>query len=185
MRRLRKKIKSLNWHANEDLIYGGKLWNIVAPMLASVTEIVGAVVYAEASEVISPAPSSVPCLKRLAGELVSSSSTGTERVYAYPSARSDIFALPFQESFSYSLESLSHTRNLQFFKNLMNVPFFDLEHIWEEHTYFEFENPSVEWTMSTMVQEPYVNHIPTISARNKTLPRCDYNRRKTKFHLHS
>lgn len=45
----------------------------------------------------------------------------------------------------------------------MNGPYFDLETIWDEHTYFEFENRSVEWTMSTMVQEPYVNHIPTVS----------------------
>lgn len=45
----------------------------------------------------------------------------------------------------------------------MNGPYFDLEQIWDEHTYFEFENRSVEWTMSTMVQEPYVNHIPTVS----------------------
>jgi carboxymethylenebutenolidase len=46
----------------------------------------------------------------------------------------------------------------------MNGPYFDLEQIWDEHTYFEFENRSVEWTMSTMVQEPYVNHIPTVSS---------------------
>jgi carboxymethylenebutenolidase len=47
----------------------------------------------------------------------------------------------------------------------MNGPYFDLEQIWDEHTYFEFENRSVEWTMSTMVQEPYVNHIPTVSTK--------------------
>jgi carboxymethylenebutenolidase len=46
----------------------------------------------------------------------------------------------------------------------MGGPYFDLEEIWEEHTYYEFADRSVEHTMSTMVQEPYVNHVPTVSA---------------------
>lgn len=45
----------------------------------------------------------------------------------------------------------------------MKGPYFDLEAIWDEHTYYEFDNRSVECTMGTMVQEPYVNHIPTVS----------------------
>ena len=40
---------------------------------------------------------------------------------------------------------------------------FDLEAIWEEHTYFEFADRSAAKTMGTMVQEPYVNHVPTVS----------------------
>jgi carboxymethylenebutenolidase len=43
----------------------------------------------------------------------------------------------------------------------MGGPYFDLEAIWEEHTYFEFAEREVEKTMGTMVEEPYVNHIPT------------------------
>ncbi|KAK8016754.1 carboxymethylenebutenolidase [Apiospora rasikravindrae] len=42
-------------------------------------------------------------------------------------------------------------------------PFFDLEKIWDEHTYWEFEARDVEQTMATMVEEPYVNHIPTLT----------------------
>lgn len=45
----------------------------------------------------------------------------------------------------------------------MGGPYFDLEAIWEEHTLFEFGERAVEKTMSTMVQEPYVNHIPTMT----------------------
>jgi carboxymethylenebutenolidase len=48
-------------------------------------------------------------------------------------------------------------------KPKMGGPYFDLEEIWEEHTYYEFADRSVEHTMSTMVQEPYVNHVPTVS----------------------
>jgi len=40
---------------------------------------------------------------------------------------------------------------------------FDLEAIWEEHTYFEFADRSAAKTMGTMVQEPYVNHVPTMT----------------------
>ncbi|KAG0161654.1 hypothetical protein PDIDSM_5329 [Penicillium digitatum] len=35
--------------------------------------------------------------------------------------------------------------------------------IWDEHTYYEFEARSVEKTMATMVSEPYVNHVPTLT----------------------
>lgn len=80
----------------------------------------------------------------------------------YPISKSFRFALPFQDDFRYSTEAVSHTRNLSFLKPLMDGPYFDLETIWDEHTYYEFEDRSVERTMSTMVQEPYVNHIPTV-----------------------
>jgi carboxymethylenebutenolidase len=83
--------------------------------------------------------------------------------YSYPEARNCQFSLPFQEDFDYNAESVSHTRNLIFLKNIIGGPYFDLEQIWDEHTYYEFENRSVEHTMSTMVQEPYVNHVPTVS----------------------
>jgi carboxymethylenebutenolidase len=49
---------------------------------------------------------------------------------------------------------------------VFSCPYFDLEDIWEEHTYYEFADRSVEHTMSTMVQEPYVNHVPTVSSNS-------------------
>ena len=70
--------------------------------------------------------------------------------------------MPFQEHFHYITESVSYTRNLSFLKPRLGGPYFDLETIWEEHCYYEFADRSVEHTMSTMVQEPYVNHIPTV-----------------------
>lgn len=149
-----------------SIVYNGRLWDLVAPLLSSTTEISGAVIYANSEEEPSLSASPIPNLKHLSGNPSSTSdntNTPTSRLYTYPSAKSSSFALPFQDNFSYSLEALSHTRNLTFLKPLMNGPYFDLEQIWDEHTYFEFENRSVEWTMSTMVQEPYVNHIPTVS----------------------
>ena len=39
----------------------------------------------------------------------------------------------------------------------------DLATLWEEHCRHEFQTFDVEATMKTMVAEPYVNHIPTMT----------------------
>ena len=84
-------------------------------------------------------------------------------VHRYPSASSSFFAIPAHPDFRASAASVSHTRSLSFLKPLLGGPHFDLEAIWEEHTRYEFGDRSVEETMATMVQEPYVNHVPTMT----------------------
>ena len=71
--------------------------------------------------------------------------------------------LPASEDYHASSAGLAHTRSLSFLKPLLDGPYFDLEAIWDEHTKFEFEERDVGETMATMVQEPYVNHIPTMT----------------------
>jgi carboxymethylenebutenolidase len=39
----------------------------------------------------------------------------------------------------------------------------DLAALWEQHCSFEFASRDVDATMATMVQEPYVNHVPTMT----------------------
>jgi carboxymethylenebutenolidase len=39
----------------------------------------------------------------------------------------------------------------------------DLVTLWEAHCRFEFETRDVDATMATMVAEPYVNHVPTMT----------------------
>ena len=39
----------------------------------------------------------------------------------------------------------------------------DLAALWEEHCRHEFETRNVDATMATMVDRPYVNHIPTMT----------------------
>ena len=39
----------------------------------------------------------------------------------------------------------------------------DLVAIWEAHCKYEFETRDLDATMATMVAEPYVNHIPTMT----------------------
>ncbi|MBW2499066.1 MAG: nuclear transport factor 2 family protein [Deltaproteobacteria bacterium] len=43
------------------------------------------------------------------------------------------------------------------------MPEYDLVALWEEHCRYEFETRDVDATMATMVDEPYVNHIPTMT----------------------
>jgi carboxymethylenebutenolidase len=94
------------------------------------------------------------------GILKPSKNAGKE--HYYPKVKGQWYS-PDDADFDYAADSVAHTRNLQFLKPKMGGPYFDLEAIWEEHTYYEFADRSVEHTMSTMVQEPYVNHIPTVS----------------------
>jgi carboxymethylenebutenolidase len=39
----------------------------------------------------------------------------------------------------------------------------DLEALWEAHCRHEFETRDVDATMATMVSNPYVNHVPTLT----------------------
>jgi carboxymethylenebutenolidase len=43
------------------------------------------------------------------------------------------------------------------------MPDHDLAALWEAHCRHEFETRDVDATMSTMVEAPYVNHIPTMT----------------------
>ncbi|KAI1045546.1 hypothetical protein LB505_013766 [Fusarium chuoi] len=149
------------------IAYSTVLWNQIAPHVDSFSQISGAVIFGDLgdSDISAIASSKVPQLHHLAGK----SSKRLQRTkavtaYNYPEAKSYLFATPFSKDFSYNMESVSHSRSLGFLKPLMNGPYFDLEVIWDEHTHWEFENRSVENTMSTMVQEPYVNHVPTVIA---------------------
>ncbi|KAJ8102921.1 hypothetical protein POJ06DRAFT_59046 [Lipomyces tetrasporus] len=105
---------------------------------------------------------SKPGQLHLAGRSTSSNSGNLTR-YVYPESASAGFILPGHDDFNPSSASLAHTRTLTHLKKHLHGPYFDLEAIWDEHTYFEFETRSVPSTMGTMVQEPYVNHIPTLT----------------------
>jgi carboxymethylenebutenolidase len=46
---------------------------------------------------------------------------------------------------------------------MSNVSKPDLAALWDEHCRYEFETRDVDATMATMVESPYVNHIPTMT----------------------
>ncbi|KAF8639983.1 hypothetical protein AX17_001229 [Amanita inopinata Kibby_2008] len=82
--------------------------------------------------------------------------------YTYTSP-SPYFVLPHTTGYDSGSASVAHSRTLAFLRKHVGGPLFDLEAIWDEHTYFEFEVRSVAKTMGTMVAEPYVNHVPTMA----------------------
>lgn len=82
--------------------------------------------------------------------------------YSYSDVSSASFMIPGHPEFKLSSASVAHSRTLSFLKKHLGGPYFDLEKIWDEHTFYEFGDRSVEKTMATMVDEPYVNHIPTV-----------------------
>ncbi|KAJ5758314.1 uncharacterized protein N7511_007008 [Penicillium nucicola] len=90
-------------------------------------------------------------------------SDGIHTTHMYSDVSSANFMIPGHPEFKMSTAGVAHTRSVAFIKKHMGGPFFDLEKIWDEHTYYEFGDRSVEKTMATMVQEPYVNHIPTLT----------------------
>lgn len=150
--------------------YDPNCWDLAADTINSTTEIKGVVVYADITHKDSIKASTTPALHHLAGKGADRPlrSSGLTAFY-YPSVSTFKFAIPFQDSFHYTTEAISHTRSITHLKKLMDGPYFDLELIWDEHTYYEFADRSVEHTMSTMVQEPYVNHVPTVSCDRQKL----------------
>ncbi|KAH8886563.1 hypothetical protein GQ53DRAFT_727560 [Thozetella sp. PMI_491] len=144
--------------------YDPEAWAEAAEAAAAIPAIAAAVIFADAAQEGSIAASKVPTIHHLAGKgegrpLRSEALTK----YYYPGVDTYKFATPFQNSFHYTTEAISHTRSITLLKQQMGGPYFDLELIWEEHTYYEFADRSVEHTMSTMVQEPYVNHVPVLT----------------------
>lgn len=105
---------------------------------------------------------SKPHLLHIAGSRKVVATDISAKSYTYPTVNG-LFVLPSSKSYNSSAAAVSHTRSLTFLKPLLGGPYFDLEAIWEEHTRYEFEDRAVECTMATMVQEPYVNHVPTLT----------------------
>ncbi|KAI1121834.1 hypothetical protein F5Y10DRAFT_255510 [Nemania abortiva] len=113
--------------------------------------------------------SSKPELVHIAGAAPSPSPASSPRPntrrHHYASAKSPSFILPSAADFNYAAAGVSHTRSLTFLKApaALGGPAFDLEAIWDEHTTYEFATRSVAQTMGTMVDEPYVNHVPVLT----------------------
>lgn len=72
------------------------------------------------------------------------------------------FAIPYRDSFHKRADSLAHTRTLELIRRVLG-PYYDYEALFAEHTYHEFTTRDVDATMATMIEEPYVNHTPTLT----------------------
>jgi carboxymethylenebutenolidase len=66
------------------------------------------------------------------------------------------------ETFDKSSYNLSYTRTLELLRRVLG-PRYDLDKIWDRHTELEFAARAAEETMTTMVAEPTVNHVPVMT----------------------
>ncbi len=82
-------------------------------------------------------------------------------LYLYPGC-DHAFAAPERTSFNKPATLMAHSRSIALFRKVLG-PHYDLSALWDRHTELEFAVRSAEATMATMVAEPYVNHIPTMT----------------------
>lgn len=72
------------------------------------------------------------------------------------------FAREGSVHFNANAARLAYDRSLNFLVPRVG-PAYDLEALWEKHLDYEFTTRDADLTMGTMVAEPYVNHIPTMT----------------------
>jgi carboxymethylenebutenolidase len=82
-------------------------------------------------------------------------------IYVYPGV-DHAFASPGRPSFDKQASGMAHTRSLALLRRVMG-PRYDLNTLWEAHRSCEFDARDADATIATMVDEPYVNHIPTMT----------------------
>lgn len=72
------------------------------------------------------------------------------------------FSRPEGDHYDKTATAVAYERTLGLFRKVLG-PIYDLSALWEMHCYYEFATRDVPATMATMVAEPYVNHIPTMT----------------------
>lgn len=82
-------------------------------------------------------------------------------LYLYPEV-GHAFARPASEHYHKPSALMAHQRSVAAFRQAMG-PRYDLSALWDKHCEYEFSTRNVDDTMATMVAEPYVNHIPTLT----------------------
>ncbi|ATE60119.1 dienelactone hydrolase family protein [Thauera sinica] len=82
-------------------------------------------------------------------------------VHVYPGV-GHAFARPAGDHYHKPSALLAHERSIAALRRVLG-PDYDLSALWEEHIRHEFDTRNVPATMATMVDQPYVNHIPTMT----------------------
>ena len=82
-------------------------------------------------------------------------------IYVYPGA-DHAFNNPVRPSYDRFAASLAHSRTIGMLRHAIG-PRFDLSALWERHADLEFKYRDADATMTTMVDRPYVNHVPTMT----------------------
>ncbi|EGH28916.1 dienelactone hydrolase [Pseudomonas syringae pv. japonica str. M301072] len=82
-------------------------------------------------------------------------------IYVYPNV-DHAFARVGSDHYDKPAATMAHERTIAALKREIG-PHFNLSDLWDEHVKHEFETRNVPDTMATMVAQPYVNHIPTMT----------------------
>ncbi len=82
-------------------------------------------------------------------------------IYNYPGV-DHAFATPGRDSYHKPSTMMAYSRSISLLRRILG-PKYDLGTLWEKHCEYEFAARDVPATMQTMVAEPYVNHIPTMT----------------------
>jgi carboxymethylenebutenolidase len=82
-------------------------------------------------------------------------------IYIYPGV-DHAFSRPASEHYHKPSALMAHHRSIGLFRRNMG-PHYDFSSLWDKHCEHEFATRDVDATMKTMVAEPYVNHIPTMT----------------------
>ncbi|WP_429364325.1 dienelactone hydrolase family protein [Paraburkholderia sp. GAS32] len=72
------------------------------------------------------------------------------------------FATPERPHYDKPAATMAYSRTVALLRNTLG-PIHDLNTLWERHCYYEFATRDVDAVMPTMVAEPYVNHVPTMT----------------------
>jgi len=98
-----------------------------------------------------------------AREAVRVAMAGHDRAESYVYAEAGHgFNCDMRPSYNRFASRLAHSRTLGMLRWSIG-PRYDLSELWEQHTAYEFATHEVDATMGTMVSQPYVNHIPTLT----------------------
>ncbi|KAE8382278.1 hypothetical protein BDV26DRAFT_278077 [Aspergillus bertholletiae] len=147
--------------------YAPEFGKILGSVITALKQRLAAAVFFSAWDI---SEESISVLSHLPGKLspADPAKRDNHTFYSYADVSSAGFIVPGHADFKITSAGVAHTRSLTLLKKQLGGPYFDLEKIWDEHTWYEFGDRSVEKTMATMVQEPYVNHIPTVGLRMHT-----------------
>ena len=72
------------------------------------------------------------------------------------------FSRPEGEHYDKTASGIANDRTIALFRRVLG-PGYDLSALWDKHCEYEFAARNVPDTMATMVTDPYVNHIPTMT----------------------
>ncbi|MBV9017431.1 MAG: nuclear transport factor 2 family protein [Alphaproteobacteria bacterium] len=103
----------------------------------------------------------IPVTAHVAGSDLRSAAARNIETFTYPDVRPS-FSDKYGAHYDKPAASMAHSRSVAALRRAIG-PHYDLSALWERHTYYEFVERDVPKTMATMVAEPYVNHVPTMT----------------------